>query len=313
MEHFVTLFDRLYLPQGLALHMSMQRHMRDFLLWILCLDDETYEALMVLKLSHVRLLRLSEFETDELLLVKPSRTTGEYCWTLTPFAPKFVFESDLTVARVTYLDADMWFRKSPIEIFMEFKMSGKDVLITDHAYSPEYDQSATAGQYCVQFMTFTRSGGEEVRKWWEERCIEWCYARYEDQKFGDQKYLDALPIMFSERVHVLKNSELLLAPWNASRFPFGNAVAWHFHSFRILSNRLDNFNVWIGSYRLTTVCVENVYKPYLDDIKLAVRKLVDIGFCIRVQMELSVAQRVMVFLRTLGFKSKLWSHKQIIS
>ena len=26
MEHFVTLFDSLFLPQGLALHMSMERH-----------------------------------------------------------------------------------------------------------------------------------------------------------------------------------------------------------------------------------------------------------------------------------------------
>jgi hypothetical protein len=45
------------------------------------------------------------------------------------------------VGRVTYLDADLWFRKNPTPIFQEFDKSGKDVSITDHAYSPEYDLS----------------------------------------------------------------------------------------------------------------------------------------------------------------------------
>ncbi len=180
MEHFVTLFDRLFLPQGLALHMSMERHAGDYILWILCVDDETFDIFGGLSLPNVRLLRLSELETPELLAVKPGRTIGEYCWTLTPFAPRFVFESDQSVRRVTYIDADLWFRKHPGPIFDEFELSGKQVLITDHAYAPEYDQSATSGQYCVQFMTFTRHGGESVRKWWEERCVEWCFARFED-------------------------------------------------------------------------------------------------------------------------------------
>jgi len=187
MENYVTLFDNLFLPQGLALHMSMVRHIRLFTLWILCVDDETFEVLNNLKLSNVKLLQLSKLETLELLKIKPTRSKGEYCWTLTPFAPRFVFEADPNVKRVTYLDADLCFRKNPKLIFEEFTESGKQVLITDHGYSPEYDQSGTSGQFCVQFMIFNREGGENVRIWWEERCIEWCYARYEEGKFGDQK------------------------------------------------------------------------------------------------------------------------------
>jgi hypothetical protein len=34
MEHYVTLFDSLFLPQGLALHMSMERHAGVYTLWI---------------------------------------------------------------------------------------------------------------------------------------------------------------------------------------------------------------------------------------------------------------------------------------
>lgn len=273
MEHYVTLFDSLFLPQGLALHMSMERHVKAYTLWILCVDDEVHEVLIKLQLPNVRLLQLRKLETEELLRVKPSRNNGEYCWTLTPFAPRFVFEADPDVSRVTYLDADLWFRKHPQPIFDEFDAAGKHVLITDHAYAAEYDQSTTSGQFCVQFMTFTRHGGELVRKWWEERCIEWCFGRFEDGKFGDQKYLDEWPLLFSNEIHVLQNKELLLAPWNAGRFPYGNSVVWHFHSLRIVNVSARKMSFYIGNYSLPKVCRDNVYMPYIEDINLVSERI----------------------------------------
>lgn len=274
MEHYVTLFDSLFLPQGLALHTSMERHISNYTLWILCVDDKAYEILTTLNLPNVRLLQLSKLETAELLRVKPTRSKGEYCWTLTPFSPRFVFEADLAVQRVTYIDADLWFRRNPSIIFREFDQSNKEVLITDHAYAAEYDQSQKSGQYCVQFMTFTRSGGEYARKWWEDRCIEWCYARSENGKFGDQKYLDDWPDRFSEHVHVLDNKELTLAPWNATRFPFGNSVFFHFHGLRIVNDQIVN----IGFYNLPAPLIRGVYIPYLVDLKNATKTLEKVGF-----------------------------------
>jgi len=279
MEHYVTLFDSLFLPQGLALHMSMERHVKDYTLWILCVDDEAHMVLTKLQLPKVRLLQLSKLETEDLLRVKPTRSKGEYCWTLTPFAPRFVFEADSNVERVTYLDADLWFRKHPKPIFDEFNASSKQVLITDHAYAPEYDQSATSGQYCVQFMTFTRHGGEVVRKWWEERCIEWCYEQFEDGKFGDQKYLDDWPERFATLVHVLQDKEKALAPWNAIRFPYANSVFFHFHGLRIVSQK----KIDIGWYQLPRPLVKYIYTPFLVDLKLVCELLQKAGVTVKPQ------------------------------
>lgn len=266
MEHFVTLFDSLFLPQGLALHLSMERHIKKYTLWILCVDDEVHDILTKFGLPNVRLLQLSKLETKELLAVKSKRTKAEYCWTLTPFSPRFVFEADRSINRVTYLDADLWFRASPQPIFDELEIARKDVLITEHAYSPEYDQSATSGKFCVQFLIFKKSRrGEKVRKWWEERCIEWCYAKAMDGKFGDQKYLDDWPNRFADSVYVLNNKELALAPWNASRFPYANAVFWHFHGLRILRNR----RVDVGAfYEIPSQTFRYVYKSYLRDLSI---------------------------------------------
>jgi hypothetical protein len=284
-EHYVTLFDGLFLPQGLALHASLQRHAGSHTLWILCVDEQAYSVLTELRLPNVRPLRISDVETAELIAVKPTRTRGEYCWTLTPFAPRFVFEADADVQRVTYLDADLWFRRDPAPIFREFEASGKQVLITDHAYAPEHDRTAESGRFCVQFLTVTRDGGEIVRKWWEERCIEWCYARAEDGKYGDQKYLDDWPERFGEWVHVLADKELALAPWNATRFPYGDSVFYHFHGLRIISDR----HVWLGLGRLVVPVpvMRNVYRPYLRELRTARRVLADRGLQLQPQARLS--------------------------
>jgi hypothetical protein len=251
----------------------MQRHILAYTLWVLCVDDETFQVLESLDLPNVRLLRLAELETPELSAARAGRSRGEYCWTLTPFAPWFVFQADDTVRRVTYIDADLWFIDDPSELFNEFDRSGKAVLITEHAYSPEFDRSPVFGKFCVQFLTFDRVRGESVRRDWAAKCLEWCFARVEDGKFGDQKYLDVWPRQFASDVHVLANKELLQAPWTAERFPLGNAVMWHFHGLRLASLPPLGFIADFGSYPLPRVVKRYVYGPYRLDLAAAVRRL----------------------------------------
>ena len=69
-EHYVTFFDRLYLPQGLALHMSMERQFQNFKLWIVCMDEEVHDALSKIGPKNVELLKISNVETEELKSVK---------------------------------------------------------------------------------------------------------------------------------------------------------------------------------------------------------------------------------------------------
>ena len=278
-EHFVTLFNNLFLPQGMALHRSMTRNVGNFCLWIICVDETTFNVLEELKLKNTRLLLLSDLETPELLRVKEKRTIVEYCWTLTPFAPKFVFEAAPKVNRVTYLDADLWIIRNPEIILEEFKNSKKSVLITEHAYAPEYDQSETAGIYCVQFMTFERGKSEPIRKWWEKKCIEWCFARSEDGKFGDQKYLDDWATRFSKSVHILQDKELALAPWNASRFPSGKAVFYHFHGTKIISET----HLHSGYYRVPRIMFNRIYKPYFSELKECIISLKNVGYEVKTQ------------------------------
>lgn len=296
MEHYVTLFDSLFLPQGLALHRSLERHAGPYRLWVLCVDVTTWEVLDRLRLPNVALIALADVETPALRLVKSSRTRAEYCWTLTPFAPGFVFDRDTNVKRVTYLDADVWLVRNPRLVFAEFDASSKAVLITEHAYAPEHDQAATSGTYCVQFMTFDRDQGEVVRSWWAERCLEWCYARVENGKFGDQKYLDDWPERFAREVHVLRDQRQFQGPWNVQRFAPSEATVFHFHGLRLL--RGGRVQIADDGYDIPRPAIQVMYRPYLRDLAWGLVALEQGGYHARPQIDCPI-----FFVRL-----KIWLH-----
>lgn len=272
-EHFVTYFDNNFLPVGLCLHASLLEHGQPFHLWILCMDELVEQNLQHLELPHVTLIPLREAEDARLLAVKPTRSRGEYCWTLTPFTPQFVFDRDTQVNRVTYLDADLFFFASPKLLLDEFERSGKHVLITEHAYAPEYDRTVQSGRFCVQFMTFCRSqGGVGVMKWWQERCLEWCFDRNEDGKFGDQKYLDQWPTLFPNEVHILRQVDKTLAPWNVDYFLAKKRIGftpvfYHFQSFRIVSDKLARLYVGVA----ISENAHKFYEQYLISIRAQIK------------------------------------------
>jgi hypothetical protein len=257
-EHYVTLFDSVFLPQGLALYHSLIEHGGDCLLWVLCLDDTSFKTLHRLDLPQVRLLNLAEVETTELLSVKAGRSCAEYCWTLTPWSIQWVFEADPSVQRVTYLDADVFFLKSPSPFFDEFDSSGRAFLITEHGFAPEYDRTATAGRYCVQFLTVVREAGFPVLYWWRDSCIAWCFARYQDNMFGDQKYLESFSKLFPDLVYAIAADSRLQAPWNATIFRYSDAILYHFQGLRIISTSL----MFLSGYSLTVPHLQYVYLPY---------------------------------------------------
>jgi hypothetical protein len=262
-EHFVTIFDSNYLPQGITLYNSLQKHYKDSLLWIICVDYKGKKILERYNFDNIRILFLKDFENEELLELKSKRSRGEYIWTLSPFLPEWVFNQDVNIERITYLDADMYFLNDPSKIFQEFDNSNKSILITEHGYDKEYDISNIAGRFCVQLIIYNRYGSEEVLKWWKERCIEWCFAKFEDGKCGDQKYLDLWPTLFSDKVHILSNNNLILAPWNTSRYSSEELILWHFHGLRLLKNRRILLH---SGYKISKIIDDQIYRSYISDL-----------------------------------------------
>lgn len=280
MNFYCTLFDSAYLTRGLALYHSLVSVGEEFQLYILAFDDVAYEMLSKLALPQVTLISMAEFEDDRLLRIKKTRTRGEYCWTCACFSIKYVLEA-YQLPEVTYLDADVFFFSRPASLLEEFHASGCDVMITRHRYTREYDQTAIAGKYCVQFMTFKNTvNGLFVLNWWCDRCDEWCYNRVEDGKFGDQKYLDDWMTRF-HGIHELSHLGGGVAPWNVQQYTVGSepsvdgipVVFFHFHALRLYP-RCANLSL----YHLSERVQRYFYEPYLSALADSYRFLYQHGF-----------------------------------
>lgn len=274
MHSFCTLFDSFFLSRGLALYFSLRKQLgNQFHLYIFAFDNLTLEILRKLSLPAVTVIPLSDFEDSELLKVKPSRTKGEYCWTSTPSTILYCLQK-YSLTQCTYLDADLFFFSSPAPLFNE--MGDASVLITPHRYTPCYDQTLLSGKYCVQFMSFKNNPeGMTALSWWRSACLDWCYARCEEGKFGDQKYLDDWPTRFTG-VWELKHLGGGVAPWNVQQYDFHikddrmkgveyttqqefELIFFHFHQVRHF--RQSYFE--LGDYQIDPDMAHLIYWPYL--------------------------------------------------
>ena len=220
MMNFCTLFDSYYLLKGLVLYCSLEIVTDDFHLYVMALDRDCYDKLKLCHLPHMTIELLDDFETPELLAVKTSRTKAEYCWTCGP-SVIWHFMKKHNLPEITYLDSDLFFMGDPHAIQQEIGKSS--VCITEQGIGEE--AMKLYGRYCVQYMYF-RNDEEGCRtlKWWRDSCIEWCFQRFEDDKYGDQKYLDKFPTL-SSSLCVLQNPSAGIAPWNMNNYKLkGNSI-----------------------------------------------------------------------------------------
>jgi hypothetical protein len=271
MEHFVTIFNKNYLPQGLCLYGSLKKNYKNFKLWVISLDDEVYEVLSKLNQNNIQAVPIKRFETQELKKIREQRTLTEFCWTLTPVAPKIIFNLENKIKRITYVDADFFFFRNPKIAFDEFKKSNKSILITEHDF--DYDQKykeKIVGKYIVQFVIFKKNKSEILRKWWEKKCIKKCSEAKDKNGIGDQKYLKEMTIKFKKQVHVLKNNNLFRSTWNYKKFNNADFSAWHFHGLKIINNNL----IFLSTLnKIPDNIFFNIYLPYLRELKINLKKI----------------------------------------
>lgn len=279
--NFCTLFDSVYLSRGLALYYSLETYCENFHLYIFAFDDLSIQILNGLDLKSATIISLSEFEDARLIQVKPKRTKAEYCWTCTSSTILYCLEK-FNVDNCTYLDADLYFFSSPQSIFDE--IGDASIALTEHHYSKKYDQSTTSGKYCVQFVFFRNNDeGLNALNWWRDSCIEWCYARLENGKFGDQKYLDDWTTRFNN-VHIIENFGAGVAPWNVQQYNFSNAkeyfitlfnnvsnkkfnlIFYHFHKLQFAIKNSTIVEIEPSNFDLSHNVLQKFYVPYIDKL-----------------------------------------------
>ena len=279
MRHYCTYFDSHYLLRGLTLFRSLQMHDPQFVLWVLCCDDASFNALRKLNVPNLRPVRLSEVEAFEpqLATAKANRSRVEYLWTLTPIWPRFLLDKHSDIESLTYLDADQFFYCSPQPIFDE--IGAAPISIFSHRYNEADKPMEINGIFNVGWVGFNRSeAASRCLSKWGDQCLQWCYAQTEPGLYGDQKYLDEWPELYPETC-VVKHAGAGIAPWNwmNCRFERRNKkllcdgqplIFFHFHGLRIFNSWLYDTFYTSRIYGHMPAQTRNwIFNPYLKAMK----------------------------------------------
>ena len=244
-----TVLSKSKFYQGLALYYSLVNSMEDFRLYILCMDDTTYRLLEQMKPKHVVITHVRELEKGSLLDIKKQRKLHEYCWTLKPVYIENLMIKHPLIIRITYVDADLFFWSDPAEIFKNQPYCSV-LLSRGDPYYPTRTlkfinyKRELYGNYNSGFVSFKNDQiGLSSVQFWKENCLERCSDIPISGSFGDQTYLNFLPVLFP-RVCDIATPGVNIGHWNCPKYNFyvkngelfideSKLICYHFSGFKI--------------------------------------------------------------------------------
>lgn len=281
-RNFCTLFDSNYLLKGVAMLRSLFTYCPEAHVHLLCMDEQTREIITALNFPAVTCISLAEIEDAALLEAKKDRSVAEYCWTLSPVLPSYVLANNPGISMLTYVDADLLFY-SPLQPLFD-EIGDASIAIIEHRFTPRLQHLEVNGRFCVEWVSFRRDEqGMACLARWREQCVEWCYYRLEDERMGDQKYLDAWPARYSS-THILQHPGAGIAPWNYAQYKFGvladgtpsvegmPVIFYHFHQFQLLDNgKFDRLSAFYTSECAEPSAIYDAYEAALKEAVVEVR------------------------------------------
>lgn len=285
-HNYCTAASAGYLHKLLTLYNSIARNDSSFHLYVLCLEREAQEMLAVLRLSNVVLIGFEELEEEDagLASVKADRTISEYAWTAKASLILYIFRHYIRVPSVVWVDSDMMFMADPSVIFDKFAEAS--ILLTPERFTGEHAYLAEQyGTYQMGFIGFRRDErAEACLLWFREKLIEWCYDRFEDGRWADQKHADD----WTERVEgvcviedhginmtpfilytLMAEKKLKLTEMNSEIY-VGNfrLVLFHYYGFKYFNS--SEFDLCSYDMDFEDEAIRLVYMPYINEIKTSV-------------------------------------------
>ncbi len=264
MRYFCTLFDKNYLYQGLALFKSLEANCSEFVLYALCMDDIAYDLIKKTGRKNLIPISVTQIENDESRAVKQRVTHGQYCAVWQPLICLYIL-NQFKVDLITYIDADIMFFNDPEILFKE--LDNYSASVVSHNYTPFFDNTMSAGKYCVQFNVFRNNAkSRDVLQYWKECCYK--YSKDKPGYYPGQLSLDNWPDNFVD-VRVIQHLGAGVAPWNIQQYKITKkngkvmindspVVFYHFHQY----GWDEDGHPFLSVYPLPNTAVKLIYQPY---------------------------------------------------
>lgn len=284
---FCMVVSRTRLIQAIACFLSLYKTMDNFKVYILCVDEKCYEFFKEINLDKIVLVTISELNRKDLLEIKASRKLNQYCWTLKPGFIKYIFTLDDAIERVTYIDSDLFFYQNPNIIFenqpyASVLLSSGEIFLPMYSKEFNHTMQVLTGNFNSGFISFKKDiNGLECVNWWDKMCVDSCTSNPEDNKFGDQKYLDDMPFLFNN-VYEITTQGINIGHWNYLKYKFtvlndnimvnnNKLIFYHFSGFRIISK--DDIRQVHEQDRVNIPFIYPIYKRALGKIIDDVEKI----------------------------------------
>ena len=282
-NNFCFHFDSNYLPYGMTLIDSINKHIVNSKIFVATLDQYSYDFLVSQKISNVEIIKGQKIENkfSELIDLKSSRTKVEYFFTLTPAICKYIIEEFPDIKRLNYLDSDLYFFSNPQLLFNE--IGDSSIAIIEHRFGFTSRHNIKYGRFNVGWISFLndKQGTECLNNWFDD-CIEWCYQVLEPDRYADQKYLNKWPSTY-KGLKIIQNKGANLAPWNISNYKIkkidkklivdeDELLFFHFANLK----QIDRYKFKTNLSRLlisTSGTIKNeIYMPYLRNLSDNIEK-----------------------------------------
>lgn len=271
MKYICTYFDINFLPRGLALYHSIKKFEKDFLFYVLCLDNDTELALINLNFENIVVLNLNYIEQSE---VVKNLSEKELYFSITPsFCQKVLINEN--ISHILYLDADIYFFNDINILYNE--IGDVSIAFCDQRLNKLVKFfTKNYGYYNVGINYFKSDReGFECLKEWERQCVEWTPSCDTGLNFfSDQIYLDNWPLKFNS-IKIITHKGINTAPWNSINYKFSYIggqyfvdnlplVAYHFSSL----SKVDHRKWKISSEMLILNLRDELLNIYIKYIKL---------------------------------------------
>ncbi len=279
---FVTYFSKEFLIQGsVAIESFLKSHKESSGL-VVCLDSASKSYLSAKPYSkRIQISEISELvDIDNVFkFFLGTRTYAESVISLKPYLLELQLDRMEAGEYLIYFDADIFFFSSML-LLDEFR-DGFEVLLSEHLFPMSMIESVKFGRFNGGMVIFRNSSkSRTLLSRWKTQCTDWCKLELFEDKFADQKYLDAFPI--STDVIALKHPgvnngqyyfqekrNLAFSQLRKSVLIDGCSLSsFHFHGIRVHSKSISSgFNRY-GTPRNFFRVLFSIYMPYLKRIRI---------------------------------------------
>lgn len=218
MRTFCTIITPDHWPYAVTLYRSLIRYRDTETLVVLVCGTAGPEkdALLLHNVSVLYLSDISNYGETSLLCEKYGQTDMDaFRWSMKSVLLRYLLENGYE--KVIYLDCDIFF-------FNEYEFLFDELQTTNILLSPswrtidpgrneeEFIRLYTDGLYNAGFIGANQKGIPALQ-WWTGVCSYRIAIDYENGFFVDQKYLDAMPLMF-QNVKMLTHRGCNVSIWN---------------------------------------------------------------------------------------------------